>query len=100
MAIKIEAAARLMANDAPVSLKSLIGIDGEITHLTENSSTFTLDKPATQTTVGEISHRLRRVPKHGRRGDTAVYVWEFSADMAMVLYIPPTGKSTIEIYDK
>lgn len=97
--MKIEAAKRLEATDG-VSLKDFIGLDGELTDLTGNSSTFLLDKPADNSTVQQISKRLRGVPKHGRRGTTAVYVWEFASDMALVLYIPALGKASVEIYDR
>ncbi len=97
--MKIEAATRLQATEG-LSLKALIGLDGKLNDLTDSHSTFILDKPADQGTIQQISNKLRMVPKHGRQGSTTIYVWEFTADMALVLYVPTTGKASVEIYDR
>lgn len=97
--LKIEAARRLKATDS-VGPKTLFGIKGKLASLTTNDSSYELDEPATQATVSHLSNVLRRVPKYGRQGTTLIYVWAISAEREVALYIPATGKASIEVYNK
>ncbi len=101
MAIRLEAAQRLKAAPAgSMHLLNVLGIEGELISLKAGSGVYELTEKADLKTVSKITAKLRCVPTHGRQGLTQIYVWSFTSDMSVALYIPVDKPSTLEVYDR
>jgi len=97
--MKIYAAHRLKAAHEQLTLRSVLGVDGNLISLGDSEALYELNSP-TDSAMSTIRTRFGR-PKEGRQGTTVLYVWEPQGlTLGVVLHVPKTGKPTLELYDR